>query len=205
MAGHVYMNLLSYYRNMENSQGEKGGAFDVSEGLAAEHVELLIEASVSKISIPLKDVTMFFDFPVFCCSRIRFPVDTNLLGRRRIELFDPRMATDFVTGSIYEYSVLLMKTRDFKNRFEKAAEDQNIQCEIKPVNYEDFNNDPKYADNPSAAVFRKSSSYSYQKECRAVLYKSASKAEDFYIGDLSDISILLPASILTDELYLCSK
>ena len=195
-SGYVYMNPLKYYRNIEGDASKQGGAFDSQEGLAAEHVNLDLKTSISKIHVSLKDIPIFFDYPVFCCTRLRFPVDTSA-GVGTLNL-DPRLKNDFAKGDQNEFSVLIIRTRDFKERFERTAKNQNIRHEIKPVVYADFDNDPKYFDNPSAVIFRKSLSFSYQKELRAVLYRWSSKPESFFIGDLSDISVLLSANVLTD-------
>lgn len=196
MAGYVYMNPLEYYRKIENNIAKTDGAFDINEGLAAEKVNVLLKTA--EMNISLKNVSIFLNYPVFCCSRIRFEADNN----KKLKLFDHRLVTDFVSGNSAEFSVLFIQTREFINRFRETAIKNYIRHDIKPVIYEDFDNNPNYLTDPSKVVFRKSPLYSYQKEVRAVLYKEVSEPENFYIGDISDISKMLPVNILTDDLVL---
>ena len=188
--GHLYAKTLEYYRELERSTGDAAvgdlfdGMFHVNTG------ELRLKETGE--TIELNDTlirTSASDNCVFCMLCIdprtqRFAFSDE--QREKLKSFG-------------DTALIITDSDEFISRVKNAANRQGITAYFRPINYFDETED--YVNIVASmfsgvwnVAFWKRKAYAYQQECRFVFLTNESPCDhiELDIGDISDISVIVP-------------
>lgn len=176
--GQLYMNTLTYFRDLE------------ADPARADRLE-----GVSHIFQP-SDLRMSFDAPGFgrfdvAPEDLAGPVTLAMNETYRSNVFCLTSISDPVSSEIFpskhewfgESLVLILNTGEFIRRVVGAAKLQGFAIWWQPVTYYD---DGAYTGK--LGHFSKAARYSYQKEFRFVIQTDGTKPVTLDVGDISDIT-----------------
>ena len=191
--GHIYAKTLSYYRKLE----EKTGDADIGDGFEAMlHVNegQFINQATGEITY-LNDeliATTESDDYVFCMFGIYPSTMTFQFSDKQKE----KML------SFGDTALIILDSEEFIKRVKIAAEKKGHKTHFDAVNYYDASED--YANVFISLLkgiwniaFWKRKSYAYQQEARFVFIPDGSDDDhiEMDIGDVSDISYVVPAEM----------
>lgn len=189
--GLIYANKLKYYRDLEKQTGDAtigdsfDGLFHINEG----KIKLINTDEEIDLNDQLIETSASNDY-VFCMFGI--PEQTVHFQ------FSEEQRTHM--KSFGDSALIILDSKAFIERVTEAAKAQGYTALLGRVNYIDANND--YAnvflsmqeDIRNVALWKRNM-YEYQKECRFIF--SPGKADvdhlELQIGDISDISVIVPA------------
>jgi len=118
---------------------------------------------------------------LFCLHSI------NLLEKNTGEIF----GLDVRNKLFGTHFLLIKNTVEFLSRLHKGLEKNNLKYDYDLVQYLDLS---RY--NGKKSVFQKDKAYEYQKEFRLFIHRNKNDVIQFKIGDITDISILYPSSVV---------
>jgi hypothetical protein len=179
--GLLYMNTLSYFRDLE-ADTARGDRFEgVDSILQPKHLgESFIDSgipSIGRIDIRKEDLAG--------------PITIAMNQIAGCNLFCLYALTRTVKGSLFaadhewfgDSLVLVTNTPDFLNRVTKAAKEQKLPMRGAPVEYYD-----EYDYSGRVGRFKKSSRFAYQNEYRIAIEAGVDGPFRFEIGDICDIT-----------------
>ena len=179
--GLLYMNTLSYFRDLEA---------DTARGDRFEGVDSILQP---------KDLgESYFDSGIPSIGRIDFhrkdlagPITIAMNQTLRCNLFCLYAITKPVKGSLFptehewfgDSLVLVTNAPEFLNQVTKAAKEQKLPMQGAPVEFYDEND---YSGR--VGRFKKSSRFAYQNEFRIAIEAGVDEPFRFEIGDIRDIT-----------------
>ncbi|MGN1158250.1 MAG: hypothetical protein ACI4TK_18925 [Agathobacter sp.] len=181
--GKLYMKRLDFHR-----KNEREGAGDADEGLVAYYPTATLTIDGVEIA-DAKDVRLhaFGDHPVFCCFSVELEKQNE---HEHLCCVNKKLLSEFADSS-GEYGMMLIQRTAFRQRISDTLEKQNMMGWFDDVTYTD--DMERYSKEDLYKVaFRKKTKFNHQHECRLLVNASV---DDYYIldiGDLSDISMILP-------------
>lgn len=200
--GLIYANKLKYYRDLEERTGDAtigdsfDGLFHVNEGM----IKLIETGEEMALNDHLIETSASNDY-VFCMFGI--PDQTEHFH------FSDEQRTHM--KSFGDSALIILDSNEFIDRVNEAAKIQGYTTLFGKVNYIDTSND--YAnvflsmqeDIRHVALWKRIM-YEYQKECRFIFSPGKANVDhlELQIGDISDISVIVPAeSALTAVVNKC--
>lgn len=212
--GQVYCKNLSYYSRLEESTGdEKRG--DILEGKfqLIECEVAMYEHKTDKLVLNLSKCTMKLTqndadkMPIFCMVGIGFD-DLEVKEETEeysVYEFNPStLLKEMLSEPYWDSALIIVKQQEFMNRIIKKVKDENLNINMKSVNYTDLKENytdriKDISENFKNIAFWKDNKYKNQYESRlAILNKEVEDNFILDIGDISDISILLDSKQLSE-------
>jgi len=166
------MNSLAFFRKMEFD----GFRSDVSEGLEfSRHVDGE-KVQIKGLEYTLKNQIRFH------CENAESQKIFSLycITENNVNSYDPRLRC------FGDWAIVILNLKEFLSRVADAAKQRKLECEYGLVEYVD-----KKQHTGKMGAFRKYSDLRYQSEFRILMHDHDVFAlSDFFIGDISDISVL---------------
>lgn len=178
--GNLYMNTDKYYSALDKS--------DFVRSDEDEDVDKVLQ--IKQISIADKDRNWV---PI---GGVKSPALFRSNSRDNINIFcmyaltdKPDYSFDHKNLSFGDTAVVITNAKEFTERFRKAAELAGRKLHHGPVTYVNRN-----VFHGAMGPFRKFDKFNYQNEFRFVLYGGDGNAITFSIGNIRDISFVIPSS-----------
>ena len=189
--GTVFCKPIYYFQNIE-SKDLRG---DENEG--ASHLEQISDLEVRFIEQVIGKADqghLYLRNPneqgnIYCL----YGIETHTLDKESKQRM--KLNLNMSGLSFGDTAVLIFDTREFINRVQKAFELEGLNSECSPVIYYDHK-----TFNGKLTPFHKSSKYACQNEVRFWIPNMLNRDLTIKIGNMSDISYLLPKE-KTDSLY----
>jgi|TARA_B110001469_G_C9470134_1_gene236336 hypothetical protein len=173
--GKMYMNTLTYFRNLEDDDERS----DISEGLSYSR-----HAEGEMVTIGSDDFTIRGQVKMNDSNSCNYKI-FSLYGQNEKNL-------NRINNRMLEFgdsAVIITEPSSFLDRFIRAAEQLKIEYSFQPVEYV---SKEEYCGH--MGPYRKYSDLKYQSEFRIVMKLEHSKPlKDFYIGDIRDITKIYPS------------
>ena len=181
-AGKLYMKSLSYFRSLEQK-----GVGDDSEGFVAsgEEAQIVYEGQVLGHA---KNWKLHINCFVFCTLSVEFEENEN--GQNEF-IVPSNFMEEFMFDGNSEYVMLMINRAAFIKRVERAMTKTELGWCFGNVEYTDDTS----AISPEEwyrSALRKRKEFAHQHECRLIVEAAG---EDYYvlnIGDISDITEMIP-------------
>ncbi|HQM85690.1 MAG TPA: hypothetical protein PLD55_13515 [bacterium] len=198
--GLIYMNTFEYFREYEESSAECRK--DVFEGCSE-----LFQPNMGTLEIngkEIKDISgpmkITYDNSeknnVFCMYAAKYDKNAkySLEDLNNIIKMNPQ---NYEFGN---YCLILQNADEFLRRLHKSCNEKCLNFKHRLVEYVDTNKH-----HGEYGFFRKPLEYSYQSEFRIVIENHTGEPYKLFIGDISDISIILETTKYNDAVKLHPK
>lgn len=189
-SGKLYMNKLSYFRKLEHT-----GVGDEREGFLCESASGYIMLN-GEIVGECSNITTFLDFPIFCATAVSF---TKTDYNRGKFVVSKQLLKEFMYDENEQYVLLIINGEEFQKKVRDALAKARLNGFWGYVEYTNSKKLPA-SDELYQIAFRKRTTYSYQQEWRLVIDAHADDHFEFDIGDISDISWIIPIDNSDKEL-----
>lgn len=212
-SGHIYMKNLKYFIDLERSTGEIGQG-DKYEGRMARAEKLTITDPNTNKSIVLENVdisdTKSQYMPVFCTTAINICgnlIELEYPNFSSIISVNDQLINDFTSEGVELYA-LLIDAGEFLNRIKNVLNKLQISIGYGLIRYKDtsiFEYSSEKQEPYFNTLFDKSINFAYQQEFRIALDIQVEDHFEFNIGDIRDISILMPAHYLKEGISISGQ
>ena len=181
-SGKLYMNKLSYFRKLELA-----GVGDDREGFLCEGTSGYIMFN-GEIIGECSNLMAFLDFPIFCTMAVSF---TKTGYNRGKFVVSKKLLEEFMHDENEHYVLMIINGEEFRKRVRDALAKARLNGFW---GYVEYTNSKKLPSNDKMyqIAFRKRTDYSYQQEWRFVIDTHVDDHFEFDIGDISDISWIIP-------------
>ena len=189
--GKLYMKPLYFHRI-----NEREGAGDPTEGILADFDDALLEIDGITIA-DVKNCKLYVlgDRPIFCCFSVEFE---RISEREYTCTVDKKLLAEF-TDDTDDYGIIIIKRDSLRQRISEALEAQSLSGFFDDVDYTDekqlYNGDDLYK-----TAFRKRTKFKHQHECRLLVNKSIEDHFILDVGDLRDISMIIPITDINKDI-----
>lgn len=204
LAGHLYMNPLSYFQSIEEDVDGRGDSFEGCAALFQPNQCILtigdLEIEASSLVGPIRYAYQKTQNANVMCMYAGYldESDTIVFDNNQILTADDQRDTilnalipDENLDDLGEWSVTIRNIPEFKKRFTAAAREAKLTSATGLVKYYDPNT--FHGSFPEGEeMFYKRNTYAYQKEFRLAVIRNDGKPFVLSIGDISDIAELLP-------------
>ena len=176
--GKLYCNSLRYFRELENDHyiGDPNeGKTDIKQVkcleifIGEEKIAFASNAQIYPNNYTIGNVFCLYGFPTSDLD-----LTTNELQKVSLEIEAERLE---------DFALIIFDTVEFLRRLEKRLSELNIENQMCPVQYRDFNKH-----EGKLGPFIKSDKYKSQNEVRVWIPRQSDDKFEVYIGDISDIS-----------------
>jgi len=187
--GLLYLNTWDYFKK-DTSNPERGDPYEgTTQSLKTNAIPQTKENgnwhTLGKITQIRKDAEDRDDYNLFCLYTIYYPK----LDQDNFLIIDERFKT------LGEYFLFILDGNEFINRVKKVLSQKEIPHNSGLVNYLDVSKH-----NGELDAFTKDIRFSYQNEYRFFVHTKQKKECIFSIGDISDISIIIPSDKLSKSI-----
>lgn len=188
--GLIYCNPLQFFLNIDDNNLRGDNSETVIETVYNKDYVLQIKplddpkAEYQTVSTSRAQLITYRNDPfgnLFCLHAI------NILGKRAGEIF----SLDARNKPFGTHFLLIKDAVEFLSRLHKGLEKNNLKYDHGLVEYLDLS---RY--NGKKTVYQKDKIYEYQNEFRVFIHRDTNEVIQFEIGDISDISILYPCSVV---------
>lgn len=181
--GHIYMSKLETFLKDENS-----GIGDDYEGLLGIYDSGILTVDGVEIGEAKNIIVRVCgNIPVLCFMNVTMQESEN--GYRYI--IPKKYLDEFAHDENEDYSLIIIDKQKFKDRIKEYNEKSGMGFYFNKVSYAD-KFEPLQNGEFYKAAYRKRTSYKHQNEYRMIAFQDVDDCFVFDIGDLSDISYVLP-------------
>jgi hypothetical protein len=192
--GKLFSNRLSYFRNLEESQGANRG--DKNEGVVSlfqpDKVNIVInDRVISDLSGPISIKMNWHDNLNVFCIYAAHSGSFDSLTEKNFNAFKKQLEIPEDCLNLGKYAVVVTSVSQFIERVQSAVEKYDYGLHGDLVEYYDPNSFNGTFDQ-NEAIFKKRNEYKHQKEYRFAFDRGVVGEDPLTldIGDISDITML---------------